>query len=475
MPRLPIPGSDDGQWGLILNDYLSSSLDAQGNIKNAALSGAGAELTANKGGANGYAPLDGTGKVPPVNLPAGNAGTLAGDSDVSIAGPMPNQILAYNGSAWANTAPIISSVAGKTGTVTLDESDITNLTSDLANAVNKGSLILNVKDYGANGTGGDDSVAIATAISAAAGMTYGSTVYFPPGYYKTAGGHILPPNVSVMGAGMHAVTIEHTGLNTFCFQIGPSPVQGSPAPDYTNKISDFKLLGQLGSNSATQIGIYIFNCIFYNLENIYVKFCEDSFRFDGGVGGSDPTDTFAGLGYAMNLHSVNSLIGYHFMNWITDTTLIHCYAYGSGTGSKGYYLEGKTDTCNFISPSVEGLETGYHISTVPTLAGVVWISPREESCTTPVLWDNGANGHTIIGASASETGISSPWFPMTAAANNAQICFDGYFTSVISLPTASASQQGAIFRIRGSPGVSDSLNVCMLNSDGSYSWKNLLA
>jgi len=33
MPRLPIPGSDDGKWGDILNEYLSVSLADDGTIK----------------------------------------------------------------------------------------------------------------------------------------------------------------------------------------------------------------------------------------------------------------------------------------------------------------------------------------------------------------------------------------------------------------------------------------------------------
>ncbi len=33
MARLPAPGSDDGQWGTILNDYLSQSLAGDGTLK----------------------------------------------------------------------------------------------------------------------------------------------------------------------------------------------------------------------------------------------------------------------------------------------------------------------------------------------------------------------------------------------------------------------------------------------------------
>lgn len=37
MSRLPIPGSDDGQWGDILNDFLSVSLNGDGTLKSSAV------------------------------------------------------------------------------------------------------------------------------------------------------------------------------------------------------------------------------------------------------------------------------------------------------------------------------------------------------------------------------------------------------------------------------------------------------
>lgn len=37
MARLPIPGSDSGDWGNILNDFLSQSLDSNGTIKSSAI------------------------------------------------------------------------------------------------------------------------------------------------------------------------------------------------------------------------------------------------------------------------------------------------------------------------------------------------------------------------------------------------------------------------------------------------------
>jgi hypothetical protein len=79
MSRLPTPGSDDNTWGTILNDFLSVSLNADGTLKYGTTAGTvaqgndsritGAEQTANKGAANGYAPLNGSSKVPAANLP----------------------------------------------------------------------------------------------------------------------------------------------------------------------------------------------------------------------------------------------------------------------------------------------------------------------------------------------------------------------------------------------------------------------
>ena len=40
-PRLPVPGSDEGTWGDILNEYLSVSLDSAGSLKSSAVTAAG--------------------------------------------------------------------------------------------------------------------------------------------------------------------------------------------------------------------------------------------------------------------------------------------------------------------------------------------------------------------------------------------------------------------------------------------------
>lgn len=71
MSRLPQPGSDDGTWGAILNDYLSVAHAADGALKQSALTAAGVQQTSEKGQANGYASLDGGGRVPASQIPLG--------------------------------------------------------------------------------------------------------------------------------------------------------------------------------------------------------------------------------------------------------------------------------------------------------------------------------------------------------------------------------------------------------------------
>jgi hypothetical protein len=44
MARLPTPGGDNNQWGDVLNDFLSQSHNADGSLKQSAISGAGGYL-----------------------------------------------------------------------------------------------------------------------------------------------------------------------------------------------------------------------------------------------------------------------------------------------------------------------------------------------------------------------------------------------------------------------------------------------
>lgn len=95
-----------------------------------------AEQQVNKGQPNGYAGLDANGLVPTAQLPSIPT-TLAGNTDVAITSPSGGQALTFDGTSrtWQNaTLPVapVSSVAGKTGAVHLDPSDVGlgNVTDD---------------------------------------------------------------------------------------------------------------------------------------------------------------------------------------------------------------------------------------------------------------------------------------------------------------------------------------------------------
>lgn len=81
--RLPTPGGDDGNWGTILNDFLSQSLSADGTLKDGVVTRAktssavqtsldaadNAIPLSQKGAASGVASLDSSSKLTATQLP----------------------------------------------------------------------------------------------------------------------------------------------------------------------------------------------------------------------------------------------------------------------------------------------------------------------------------------------------------------------------------------------------------------------
>jgi hypothetical protein len=100
MARLPTPGGDAGTWGSILNDFLTVEHNSDGTLKSSGSLASkadlndsritGAEQSANKGAASGYAPLNSSSKVPAANLPVTlgvvaltDAATIATDASLA--------------------------------------------------------------------------------------------------------------------------------------------------------------------------------------------------------------------------------------------------------------------------------------------------------------------------------------------------------------------------------------------------------
>ena len=95
MPRLPIPGSDDGQWGDILNEYLSVSLGTDGTIKPSIADGLKGDKgdQGEKGDKGDQGDPGSTGVAGPSNTLT--IGTVTGglSAAANITGSSPNQIL----------------------------------------------------------------------------------------------------------------------------------------------------------------------------------------------------------------------------------------------------------------------------------------------------------------------------------------------------------------------------------------------
>lgn len=178
MARLPTPGGDDGTWGAVLNDYLAQAHNTDGTLKPSSVAVAGAEVTSNKGAAGGYAPLDGTGKVPAANLPAAGA---TPDADATTKGIVQ---LAGDLSGTASSPQIAVGVivdADVNATANISQSKINNLTTDLAAKIDesavttKGDLLAATGSSAITrlGVGADNQVLVADAAEAT-GIKWGT-------------------------------------------------------------------------------------------------------------------------------------------------------------------------------------------------------------------------------------------------------------------------------------------------------------
>lgn len=205
MSRLPTPGSDAGDWGTILNDFLTQAHASDGSLK--------------------------PGSV--------DESALASSVQTKL-----NQ-----------TTNLVSSVSGRQGDVTLTKTDVglTNVdnVSDLAKPIStatqtaldtkstKSDLVYNVKDYGAVGDGSSDcTVAFNNAISAA--NSSGGTVYIPQGTY------VLSATLTTLSSG---VLVKGVGYGS-CLKLG-APFSGSAVFYSSNNHVSIRDLYFLGGASTT--------------------------------------------------------------------------------------------------------------------------------------------------------------------------------------------------------------------------------
>ncbi len=312
MARLPIPGSDDGAWGAILNDYLSQSLNTDGTLKSNIVA------STNLQSASVLASS--------LNTPAGASNGQALTLDSTSPG----------GFKWQTAASPPAATTSSLGTVQLagDLSGVATAPAIAATtnvrSVHKhiGVNVFNISDpkYGTAGLGNatQDTAALAAAVSDAVSAGSG-VVYAPAGTYLINSwpnflsvGNGLPYALRGDGKGltkfMSYATSLSTSLTASCptyntgdptesatewggFTIDGTNASGSASGIHWQNISSVTFKDILFQNFTTGDGMYFNNyngwCERVTITSVETRNCLNAIRYDvqtGGYGSFDYWD-----------------------------------------------------------------------------------------------------------------------------------------------------------------------------------------
>ena|GEM_PF-6747973 len=364
MSRLPTPGSDDGTWGDILNDFLSVEHNSDGRLKNVARP---SDVTGSLQKSSNLSDLASASSAR-TNLGLGSSATLNIDTDGT---------LAANSDSRLATQKAIKTY--------------------IANQGAPAGTVLDARKYGVTANGAtDDSTALNAALTAGAG----GTVIVPAGVIAVGAEILVPDNTRLVGAGKRATTIQRMAnkgsmVAVVCAASWYNNTAGSGAPIAITDLSidgNKSASGNSGSDDSCP-GIIIYNeksivlsCYITNTaghgvkaavknrggsamndtaNEFYVAECTIEFPDGHGIFSDDQNNSALTDGFCLdNVIRQPLEDGIHITNmagWVVSGN--HVYS-GSSRGMNGFYLTGcyaANITSNYVDGPARTTTTGtYH-------------------------------------------------------------------------------------------------------------------
>lgn len=383
MARLPTPGSDDGNWGDILNDFLSQAHSTSGALKPNSVDTAAIQdgaVTADKlsasGGSNGQllskntgvggglqwtTAIDASRAINTTHSLTGG-GNLTADRTLSLvndaATPGNDKYYGTNGSGTrgyfdlpAGSAP---SYPNNSGTATV---------------VPRPS-VTDVRDYGATGDGStDDTAAISAAVTAA--HAAGTAIYFPAGEYLVTSFPTLNNYDIVRGDGSDLSTIIYGGSGTLVTLTNKARVRFSHLNIWIT-----------GANGK---GFQVSNSFSCSFESMVIR-------------GNHTSDTYP---------TYLSSVGIRLDNNSGATMIINCLISNFGTGIATYCIQSYVSNCKLTTNYISILGSGNNDN-----AGLSISDTDIVSDTNP----NTTSKHIYIDGAANSWWLSNVWFEGAATA-----------------------------------------------------------
>jgi hypothetical protein len=237
MPRLPQPGSDAGNWGNLLNDFLATAHDSNGNLKNGTVSLAKLAI--------GNSPSNG--QVLSYNGTGLSWTTLSGSGTVADASTTTKGIVQLAGDlAGTSASPTVPGLAAKANTV-----DVVTLAGN--------QTITGTKNF----TGVLQSNGTAVVLTNDARLSGSSTPADGSiGTTKLADNSITEPKLSAANAPTSGQILSYNGTN-FTWVSAPTGASGDPTVggDLSGTASNAQIVTgavgvtQLASNAVTTVKI----------------------------------------------------------------------------------------------------------------------------------------------------------------------------------------------------------------------------